>query len=119
MARSRNPVAQKRRGRPATGQDPVTAIRLSPKLRKSVDAWASRQSDRPTRSEAIRRLIEQALAEALSAGQHGIKAASASRAEKMAAKQIDRMLEHSDQPNAVKAKRKKRLLRGPPEFRKK
>jgi hypothetical protein len=39
--------------------------------------------------------------------------------EKMAAEQIDRMLEQSDQPNAVKAKRKKRLLKGPAEFRKK
>ena len=29
--------------RPATGQNPVTAIRLSDKMRESVDAWAGRQ----------------------------------------------------------------------------
>jgi hypothetical protein len=48
----------KKRGRPATGQDPVTAIRLSPELRNTVDAWAARQTDKPNRSEAIRRLVE-------------------------------------------------------------
>ena len=44
--------------RPATGQNPVTAIRLSDKMRESVDAWAGRQDDTPSRSEAIRRLVE-------------------------------------------------------------
>jgi hypothetical protein len=32
--------------------------RLSDELVATVDAWASRQSDKPTRSEAIRRLVE-------------------------------------------------------------
>jgi hypothetical protein len=51
-------VVRKRPGRPATGQDPVTAIRLSADLRANVDAWASAQDDQPGRSEAIRRLVE-------------------------------------------------------------
>jgi hypothetical protein len=54
-------VVQKKRGRPATGQDPVTAIRLSEELRASIDAWAERQKDKPSRSEAIRMLIERGL----------------------------------------------------------
>ena len=56
-------VLQKKRGRgrPATGHDPVTAIRLSDELRASVDAWAERQKDKPSRSEAIRMLIERGL----------------------------------------------------------
>lgn len=54
-------VVHKKRGRPATGQDPVTAIRLSPELRTKIDAWAAAQEDRPPRSEAIRRMIERAL----------------------------------------------------------
>lgn len=54
-------VVQKRRGRPATGQDPVSAIRLSVDLRAQIDAWAAGQPDKPTRSEAIRRLVEEAL----------------------------------------------------------
>jgi len=54
-------ASQKKRGpgRPATGHDPVTAIRLSPELRMRVDQWGA---DRGLgRSEAIRALIEQGL----------------------------------------------------------
>jgi hypothetical protein len=45
-------------GRPATGKDPTRAIRLSDDLVAMVDAWAERLEDQPSRSEAIRRLIE-------------------------------------------------------------
>jgi hypothetical protein len=55
---SKKNVVRKRPGRPATGQDPVTAIRLSEQLRADVDAWAAKQEDEPGRSEAIRRLVE-------------------------------------------------------------
>jgi metal-responsive CopG/Arc/MetJ family transcriptional regulator len=56
------PVLRKKRGRPATGQDPVLAIRLSSDLRAAVETWAEQQTDKPSRSEAIRRLLELALA---------------------------------------------------------
>jgi len=39
------------------------------------------------------------------------------RAEKMAGEKIDRMLEKSDQPDAVKAKRKRRLTKPPAELK--
>src|ERR1700738_4740168 len=58
IAKSNNVLPKNRRGRPATGRDPVTAIRLSIELRESVDAWAAKQPGAPGRSEAIRRLIE-------------------------------------------------------------
>ena len=58
MKPSKKNVVRKRPGRPATGQDPVTAIRLSTELRASVDAWAAAQDDEPGRSEAIRLLVE-------------------------------------------------------------
>jgi hypothetical protein len=58
MKASKKNVVRKRPGRPATGQDPVTAIRLSKEMRASVDAWAAAQDDEPGRSEAIRRLVE-------------------------------------------------------------
>lgn len=48
----------KKRGRPATGQYPVTAIRLSPEIRKRVDDWASGQPGKLKRSEAIRQLLQ-------------------------------------------------------------
>lgn len=58
MAKSKQVVPKKRRGRPATGRDPVTAIRLSEELRANIDAWAAVQEDELGRSEAIRRLVE-------------------------------------------------------------
>jgi metal-responsive CopG/Arc/MetJ family transcriptional regulator len=56
----RKKVLPKRLGRPATGRDPVTAIRLAPELVKEIDAWAL--SHGVSRSEAIRSLVENALA---------------------------------------------------------
>ncbi len=47
--------------RPATGQNPVTAIRLSDKMRESVDAWAGRQDDikpRPAKPRIIMAQVE-------------------------------------------------------------
>ena len=58
MAKSTVNVIRKRPGRPATGQDPVRAIRLSDEFLTEVDRWAARQKDEPGRSEAIRRLVE-------------------------------------------------------------
>ena len=58
MKASKKTVLRKRPGRPATGQDPVTAIRLSKEMRAAIDAWAAAQDDEPARSEAIRRLRE-------------------------------------------------------------
>jgi Arc/MetJ-type ribon-helix-helix transcriptional regulator len=61
MGKESIPVTQKKRGRPATGQDPVLTIRLPLALRSEIQTWAKQQKDRPSRSEAIRRLIESAL----------------------------------------------------------
>jgi hypothetical protein len=62
MAKKSIPVLQKKRGRPATGQDPVLALRIPSALKSRIDSWAKQQHDKPTRSEAIRRLIDLALA---------------------------------------------------------
>jgi hypothetical protein len=48
-------------GRPPTGRDPSRTFRLSDEFIANVDAWASAHDDKPTRSEAIRRLVEMAL----------------------------------------------------------
>jgi metal-responsive CopG/Arc/MetJ family transcriptional regulator len=61
MAQKSIPVTQKKRGRPATGQDPVLTIRLPLTLRSAIETWANKQKDKLSRSEAIRRLIEFAL----------------------------------------------------------
>jgi hypothetical protein len=62
MRRSSKKVIPKKIGRPATGRDPVMAVRLPPSLTLHIESWAKQQHDKPTRSEAIRRLIEFALA---------------------------------------------------------
>jgi hypothetical protein len=45
-------------GRPATGTDPSRTIRLSDEFLDNVYHWATQQEDQPSRSEAIRRLVE-------------------------------------------------------------
>jgi hypothetical protein len=49
---------QKRVGRPATGKTPTIALRADHEFRLTVEKWAAKQSDTPTLSEAIRRLVE-------------------------------------------------------------
>jgi hypothetical protein len=53
-------VKRKKRGRPATGADPLVAARMPPELIRSIDAWAAAHAD-GSRSEAIRRLVERGL----------------------------------------------------------
>jgi hypothetical protein len=56
-----NVIRKKKRGRPATGQAPISALRLPPALSSAIDEWARQQSGKLSRSEAIRRLLELAL----------------------------------------------------------
>jgi hypothetical protein len=114
MAKSIKVLPKKKRGRPPTGRDPVTAIRLAADLRAAIDAWALKQDDRPSRSKAIRRLIEFGLARAQPATLHGKKAAS--KASKMAGRKIDNLGDESA-TDEERASRKRRLLKGPREFR--
>jgi hypothetical protein len=114
MAKSIKVLPKKKRGRPPTGRDPVTAIRLAADLRAVIDAWALKQDDRPSRSEAIRRLIEFGLARARPATLHEKKAAS--KASKMAGREIDNLGDESA-TDEERASRKRRLLKGPKEFR--
>lgn len=58
MGSSKKRVILKRRGRPATGNDPVRAFRMSDEFMVRIDAWSADQEDRPSRAEAIRRLVE-------------------------------------------------------------
>ena len=55
-------VIPKKRGRPGTGKDPMLAFRAPPAFTAEVEAWAKRQPDSPSRSEALRRLVELGLA---------------------------------------------------------
>jgi hypothetical protein len=53
--------SKKKTGRPATGKDPLVALRLSPEKRREIEEWAVQQPDKPSFSEAVRRLIDRGL----------------------------------------------------------
>ncbi|MGD9882952.1 MAG: ribbon-helix-helix domain-containing protein [Reyranella sp.] len=57
---SSNTVIRKKRGRPATGTDPLVAVRLPPEMIAALDGRAA--ADKVSRSELIRRLVELGLA---------------------------------------------------------
>jgi hypothetical protein len=112
MARSIT-VKRKKRGRPATGTDPLVAARMAPELIRSIDDWASHNTD-GSRSEAIRRLVELGLAG--SQPMKGRSPKAAAKASDMAGQQIDK-LGDSSATNEERQQRKRRLLKGPREFR--
>jgi hypothetical protein len=145
MRKSNKVVPKKMRGRPATGRDPVTAIRLSAELRQTVDAWAAKQADEPGRSEAIRRLVELGLtvktkarptgrlsaalvadlaAEAIDSLGTKVKAPARPvgkpgrrlRAQELATKAIEKIIDPAAPPEE-RDQRRRRLTKGPEEFR--
>ena len=59
MAASTKKVLPKKKGRPATGKDPVLTFRSPTELTERIERHAD-SIDKP-RSEAIRRLVERAL----------------------------------------------------------
>jgi hypothetical protein len=61
MRKSRIVVNKKPRGRPPTDIGPVIGVRLYPHQSAQLDAWIAKQTDAPSRPEAIRRLIEMSL----------------------------------------------------------
>lgn len=55
-------ISRKKRGPPATGKGVPILVRIQPKLLASLDVWIASEDISYTRPEAIRRLIEFALA---------------------------------------------------------
>jgi hypothetical protein len=45
-------------GRPRTGITPLIGFRADPSIRDAIGRWAEKQPDKPSLSEAIRRLVE-------------------------------------------------------------
>jgi hypothetical protein len=140
---------RKRRGPPPTGKGEPVQVRLQPDQMAALDGWTAGQPDpKPTRPEAIRRLLELGLKhaprqpegwpepvvtaapaslwpmptdvdQAISTArqpvaQHSPKAAA--KASDMAGQQIDRLGDTSA-TNEERQSRKRRLLKGPKEFR--
>ncbi|RZN31253.1 hypothetical protein CWO90_17585 [Bradyrhizobium sp. Leo121] len=114
MAKSKRVIPKKRRGRPATGKDPLTALRLPPELTRAIEAWAAQQGDEPNRSEAIRRLVELGLTVRPNDRPKG--KGQKQRAREIAGGTIDELTDLSANPDD-QANRKRHLLKGPEEFR--
>src|SRR6266700_4038144 len=102
-------VKRKKRGRPATGVDPLIGVRLPTAMVGALDAWAKREKC-ASRSDAIRRLIESGLAGSQPMSRRSPKAAS--KASEMAGEQIDKLADPSA-PAEEQHRRKRRLLKGP------
>jgi hypothetical protein len=111
-------MPKKRRGRPATGKDPQVVLRMPATLIAAVDSWAA--ANGAIRSEAIRRLVEIGLTVKTKGRLKGEEPKQRQepkqRARDMAGNTIDRMTDTTASPDD-QASRKRRLLKGPEEFR--
>jgi hypothetical protein len=115
MAKSESLVRRRKSRKPPGVGALMIAVRVAPAELPPIDAWiAAQRSPRPTRAEALRRLAQIALARLRPARRRSD--ASATRASDMAGHAIDRLGEHAA-PVEVRAQRKRRLLKGPSEFR--
>jgi hypothetical protein len=114
MAKSIRDIPKKRgRGRPrTTGRGEAIMLRLHRPLLTNLDGWIESQDDKPSRPEAIRRLLERNLPGPPRAPSHG----SAHRASEMAANTIEGLTDKS-RPASEHARAKRRLIHGPKEFR--
>jgi hypothetical protein len=62
--RRQEKVLEKKRGRPSIGKGLQFNSSFRPEMAARIDAWIAHQPEpRPSRSEAIRRLVEKALSE--------------------------------------------------------
>src|SRR5690349_14600545 len=107
---------KKSRGRPkTTGKGDQIGMRWQKPLLRSIDTWREAQEGKPSRPEAIRRLVELGLAGTRPTPRPSRKAA-ASKGSDMAGQVIDKL----GDPSATEEERqtrKRRLLKGPKEFR--
>jgi len=107
-------IPRKKRGPPATGKGEPVVVRMHPPMLAGLDGWIARQKQPfPSRPEAVRRLVELGLTEKTkSAPSERQRAAFAD----LASKEIDSLTVGASD-DAEKASRKRRLIKGPEEFR--
>src|SRR6476619_6898512 len=105
---------KKRRGRPATGRDPMMGFRAAPNLRASIVRWAETQPDMPSLSEATRRLVEIALAGHVPPKTIA-KPGRRTRARELAKGAIEKIADPAASPEE-RTQRQRRLTKGPEEF---
>jgi hypothetical protein len=89
-------------------------LSLAPDLLARVDAFLKTQKDNPSRPQAIQRLVELGLAALRPAGRTNSR--HRAKALDLAGEQIDKLIDASA-PQEERERRKRRLLKGPKEFR--
>jgi hypothetical protein len=97
-----------------TGKDPLMGFLTSPAMRASVVRWAERQSDNPSLSQPMRRLVELGLT--VKARPKQSAPVRAEKAKDLAAKVIDGLPIYATDAEET-ASWKRRLLEGPEECR--
>jgi hypothetical protein len=107
-------IPRKKRGPPATGKGTPIMVRLQPEPLSRLDHWASQQDDQPSRPEAIRRLFDLGLSHSAKRGRLSHEARK--KASAMAGETVDRLTDASA-PIEEREKRKRKLIKGPLEFR--
>ena len=117
MIKSIRVITKKKRGRPiSTGKGTLIGVRLLDGPLSALDTWIEKQEDPDlSRPEAIRRLVETGLtmkAPAKAASNPGRKL----RAQELATSAIERIIDPSA-PADERAQRRRRLTKGPEEFR--
>ena len=90
-------------------------VRLQPDPLSALDKWAAKQSDQPTRAEAIRRLVELGLT-VKTPVRPVSKPGRMLRAQELAAHAIEKMADPAAPPEE-RAQRRRQLTKGPSEFR--
>jgi Arc/MetJ-type ribon-helix-helix transcriptional regulator len=112
MAKQQKAARRKSRGRPPGRLYRETIpVRLTPEAVFAVEKWA--RGTHTTRSEAIRQLVELGLANAHRAQ---VRTKRAVKASEMAGQEVDRLGDPSA-TDEERQLRKRRLIKGPKEFR--
>jgi hypothetical protein len=113
--KSQNIKGKRGRGRPPTGKGEPLLVRVQPRQLAALDAWIWRQSPKPTRAEAIRKLVDAGLSIDPN-NSHRMRKQATTKASELAARTVERVSDKSVPPEE-QARRKRVLIRGPKEFR--
>jgi hypothetical protein len=115
MAKSIRVTTKKRRGRPpTTGKGVQIGERWQPPELAAIDKWIETHGQM-SRGQAVRRLVEIGLTVKTPAQPIG-KPGRKLRAQELATKAIEKIIDAAAPPEE-RAQRRRRLTKGPPEFR--
>jgi hypothetical protein len=102
-------------GRPRTNIGTLIGVRWNKAQLAAIDQWRRGQQDVPTRPDAIRHLVELAVTSATATRQ--LSKGAKRKAAEMAESEIDRLVPDQLASGEEQAQRKRRLVKGPREFR--